>query len=108
MAFTFVFTAELLASVALIPAMAVIYLKFLWTICTAEIEGGKDKFIKAQLFDAHSRVNKGFNEMLTVCKQLKSDIPMHSENEKRLNALLDKATKEFINRNRFSTDKNNS
>ncbi len=52
-------------------------------------EGGMDKFIKAQLFDAHSRVNKGFNEMLTVCKQLKSDIPMHSENEKRLDALID-------------------
>ena len=54
--------------------------------------GGMDKFIKGQLFDAHSRVNKGFNEVLMVCKELKTDIPMHSESEKRLNALLDNLT----------------
>lgn len=52
-------------------------------------ENSMDKFIKAQLFDAHSRVNKGFNEVFTICKQLKSDIPMHSENEKRLDTLID-------------------
>lgn len=48
-----------------------------------------DKFIQQRLFDAQNRTNKGFNEVLKVCKELKSDIPMHSENEKRLNELIE-------------------
>lgn len=47
-----------------------------------------DKFVKVRLFDAHNKTNKGFNEVLKVCKELKADIPMHSENEKRLNSLI--------------------
>lgn len=48
-----------------------------------------DKFIQRQLFDAQNRTNKGFNEVLKVCKELKSDIPTHSENKKRLNELIE-------------------
>lgn len=48
-----------------------------------------DDFIKRELFNIHNKTNEGFNEVLKVCKEIKSDIPMHSENEKRLNSLVE-------------------